>query len=242
MCTVHDLCAQEHLGREAKDAPIAAWYGGIEGGVPFGLSTFSSFGADKTRAGYALGLFGGYRFNPVLSAELSAKWGKTNLSARDCCAEGDYWLGADGKTYHAPVAGFGGADYADLKSSVSLQQYGVRLNVNLLGFFRSLRDSRWRLELSPMLAAVGTKADVKTIAGGNSLIKDKTRWHLGAGGNVQASYAVTDNLHLGIYSGMTCLTGKGMDGVAEDIHDGNLLWESGVRIGWTFSKRKEVKQ
>lgn len=241
MLAAQDVCAQEHMEREANDNSTAAWYGGIEGGVPFGVSTFSSFGADKTRAGYALGLFGGYRFNPVLSAELSAKWGKANLSARDCCAEGGYWLGADGKTVHAPVAGFGGADYADLKSSVSLQQYGVRLNVNLLGFFRKTRQSRWKLELSPMLAAVGTKADVKTIAGGNSLMKDKTRWHLGAGGNVQASYAVTDNLHLGIYSGITCLTGKGMDGVAEHIHDGNFLWESGVRIGWNFGNRKEVK-
>lgn len=80
----------------------AQWYGGIEGGVPFGMSSFSSFGADKTRAGYALGLFGGYRFTSVLSAECSAKWGKTNLAARDCCAEGGYWLGTDRMTYHAP--------------------------------------------------------------------------------------------------------------------------------------------
>ena len=241
MLAVQDVCAQEHLELEANDNSTAAWYGGFEGGVPFGVSTFSSFGADKTRAGYALGLFGGYRFNSVLSAELSAKWGKTNLSARDCCTEGGYWLGADGVTYHAPVAGFGGADYADLKSTVKLQQYGLRLNVNLLGLFRSLRDSRWKLELSPMIAAVGTKADVKTIEECKSIISDKSRWHLGAGGNLQASYAVTDRLSLGLYSGITCLTGKGMDGVSEHIHDGNLLWESGVRIGWTFSKRKEVK-
>lgn len=242
MLAVQNVCAQEHAGSGEKDAPHKVWYGGIEGGIPFAMSTFSSFGADKTRAGYTLGLFGGYQFNPVLSVELSAKWGKANLPARDCCTESSYWLGADGVTFHAPVAGFGGADYADLKSSVSLQQYGVRLNVNLLGFFHKTRQSRWRLELSPMLAAVGTKADVKTIAGDNSLMKDKTRWHLGAGGNVQASYAVTDNLHLGIYSGITCLTGKGMDGVAEHIHDGNFLWESGVRIGWNFGNRKEVKQ
>ena len=241
MLAVQDVCAQEHLELEANDNSTAAWYGGIEGGVPFGVSTFSSFGADKTRAGYAFGLFGGYRFNSVLSAELSAKWGKTNLSARDCCTEGGYWLGADGVTYHAPVAGFDGADYADLKSAVSLQQYGVRLNVNLLGLFRSLRDSRWKLELSPMLAAVGTKADVKTIEECKSIISDKSRWHLGAGGNLQASYAVTERLSLGLYSGINCLTGKGMDGVAEHIHDGNFLWESGVRIGWNFGNRKEVK-
>lgn len=242
MFSVQNICAQETLEREAEAVTHKEWYGGIEGGVPFGVSTFSSFGADKTRAGYNIGVFGGYRFNPVLSAELSAKWGKTNLSARDCCTESGYWLGADGITYHAPVAGFSGADYADLKSSVSLQQYVVRLNVNLLGFFRRTRQSRWRIELSPMLSAVGTKADVKTIADGNCIIKDKTRWHLGACGNLQASYNITDNLHLGIYSGITFLTGKGMDGVAKHIHDDNFLWESGVRIGLSFGKcRKKTK-
>lgn len=56
-----------------------SWYGGVEGGAPFSVAVFSSFGADKTRAGYAFGLFGGYRFSRVLSAELSAKWGQTNL-------------------------------------------------------------------------------------------------------------------------------------------------------------------
>ena len=242
MLAVLDVCAQEHAGSVEKDAPHKVWYGGIEGGVPFGVSTLSSFGADKTRAGYALGLFGGYQFNPVLSVELSAKWGKANLSARDCCTENGYWLGADGVTYHAPVAGFDGADYADLKSAVSLQQYGVRLNVNLLGLFLRTKQSRWRLELSPMIAAVGTKADIQTIATGSSLIEGKTRWHLGGGGNLQASYAVTDKLHLGVYSGITCLSGRGMDGVAPRVHDGNFLWESGLRISLALGKgRKQAK-
>ena len=48
------------------DAENTNWYIGIQGGVPFGVSTFSSFGADKTRAGYDIGLYAGYRFNPVL--------------------------------------------------------------------------------------------------------------------------------------------------------------------------------
>lgn len=76
MFSVQNICAQETLEREAEAVTHKEWYGGIEGGVPFGVSTFSSFGADKTRAGYNIGVFGGYRFNPVLSAELSAKWGK----------------------------------------------------------------------------------------------------------------------------------------------------------------------
>lgn len=228
--TVQELYAQENKEGKSSDIPATGWYVGIDGGVPFGFSSFSSFGSDKTRVGYDFGLFGGYRFNPVISAELFAKWGQTSLASRGCCADAFYWLGSDGLTYHAPVAGLTGADYADLKSSVFLQQYGAQLNVNLLGFFRQTRQSRLRLELSPVLAAVGTKADVKTIADGSSLIKDNTRWHLGAGGKLQASYAITDNFNLGIYSGITGLTGKGMDGLAERIHSDNFLWESGLRL------------
>lgn len=226
---------QEEKGTEAATA-TGQWYAGFEGGVPFGVSTFSSFGADKTRAGYAFSLFGGYRFNPMLSAELTLKWGKASLSARECCAGSDYWLGADGVTYHSAVPGVGGYDYSELKSDVSLQQYGVRLNVNLLGLFAATRQSRWTLEVSPMLAAVGTKATVKTIAENDRLMKDNTRWHLGAGGNLQAGYRLTEHLNVGVYSGITWLTGKGMDGIKEHVHDANFLWESGVRIGWTFGK------
>lgn len=227
--------AQEEKGTEAT-AGTGQWYIGLEGGVPFGVSTFSSFGADKVRAGYAFGLSGGYRFNPVLSAELALKWGKASLSARDCCAGAGYWLGADGITYHSAVPGVNGYGYAALKSDVSLQQYGVRLNVNLLGLFAATRQSRWTLEVSPVLAAVGTTATVKAIAGGADVLHGNTEWHLGAGGNLQAGYALTKSLRLGVYSGITWLTGKGMDGIKEHLHDANFLWESGVRIGWTFGK------
>lgn len=216
----------------------SGWYGGIEGGVPFGISTFSSFGADKTCAGYAFSLFGGYRFNPVLSAELTMKWGKTSLSARECCAESGHWLGADGSMLTAPMINGDSWDYADLKSSVTMQQYGVRLNVNLLGLFASPRKSRWTLEMSPVLAAIGTKAIIKTIADNAAVLHGSTEWHFGAGGNLQAGYALTKNLHLGVYSGIIWLTGNGMDGMPEHNHNANYIWESGVRIGWTFGKAK----
>lgn len=238
LTTLQGVSAQEFTERQeaGKPSSTTGWYGGIEGGVSFGVSTFSSFGADKTRAGYAFGLFGGYRFNPVLSAELTLKGGKASLSARECCAASDYWLGANGVTYYSAAPGVDGYDYSVLKSDVSLQQYGVRLNVNLLGLFAATRQSRWTLEVSPMLAAVGTKATVKAIAGGADVLHGNTEWYLGAGGNLQAGYAITKNLRLGVYSGITWLTGKGMDGIKEHLHDANFLWESGVRIGWTFGK------
>ena len=61
-------------GNDKVKSNSQGWYVGIKGGVPFGFSTFSSFGHDKTRLGWAAGIYGGYRFNPIFSAELSAKW------------------------------------------------------------------------------------------------------------------------------------------------------------------------
>lgn len=125
------------------------WYIGIEGGMPFGFSTFSSFGHDKTHLGWAAGLYGGYRFNSIFSAELSAKYGEMNLSAQDCCVERNYWLGSDGVLYKAGVLGMDSWEYANLKSHVRMGQYGARLNVNLLGLFHQTANSRWNLAVSP---------------------------------------------------------------------------------------------
>ena len=103
--------------------------------MPFGFSTFSSFGHDKTHLGWAAGLYGGYRFNSIFSAELSAKYGEMNLSAQDCCVERNYWLGSDGMLYNAGVLGMDSWEYANLKSHVRMGWYGARVNVHLLGLF-----------------------------------------------------------------------------------------------------------
>ncbi|MEG2599120.1 MAG: OmpA family protein [Muribaculaceae bacterium] len=239
------IMAQEKSSGQRFSPIVQGWYVGLQGGVPFGVSTFSSFGADKTRAGFTGGMYGGYRFNSVLSAELSMKWGKTALSAQDCCIEKGYWLGMDGNRYYTSVAGMNGWRYGNLKSSVSLQQYGVQLNVNLLGLFERTKQSRWTLEVSPLLAVVGTKATIKTISENTDVLKGDTKWHLGAGGNLQLGYRITKNLGVGICSGITYLTGSRMDGAPEYRHKNNFVWESGVRIGWTFGKcgkTKAIKQ
>lgn len=236
------VTAQKKVNVTSHLAAEKGWYMGVQGGVPFGISTFSSFGADKTRAGVNAGLYGGYRFNPVLSLELSMKWGKTALSTQDCCIEKGYWLGADGNRYNAPVAEMNGWSYSDLKSSVSLQQYGLQLNMNVLGFFERTKRSRWTVEVSPLLTAVGTKATLKTISENAEVKRDGTRWHLGMGGNLQAGYRLTEKLSIGIYSGITYLTGSRMDGAPEYRHKNNYLWESGVRLGWSFGKRGKAKK
>ena len=225
---------------EGKDvlAPLQGWYVGVEGGMPFGFSTFSSFGHDKTHLGWAAGLYGGYRFNSIFSAELSAKYGEMNLSAQDCCVERNYWLGSDGMLYKAGVLGMNSWEYADLKSHVRMGWYGARVNVNLLGLFHQTANSRWDLAVSPHIYAVTTKADIQTIANDAKVMKGSTNWHLGYGADLQVGYQLTSCLKLGIYSGLTRLTGERMDGMPEHLHKNNFVWESGVRLGINLSKKK----
>ena len=225
---------------EGKDVliPSHGWYVGIEGGMPFGFSTFSSFGHDKTHLGWAAGLYGGYRFNSIFSAELSAKYGEMNLSAQDCCVERNYWLGSDGMLYNAGVLGMDSWEYANLKSHVRMGRYGARVNINLLGLFHQTADSRWDLAVSPHIYAVTTKADIRTIANEAKVMKGSTNWHLGYGADLQVGYQLTSYLKLGIYSGLTRLTGERMDGMPEHLHKNNFVWESGVRLGINLSKKK----
>lgn len=225
---------------EGKDVlvPSQGWYIGVEGGMPFGFSTFSSFGHDKTHLGWAAGLYGGYRFNSIFSAELSAKYGEMNLSAQDCCVERNYWLGSDGVLYKAGVLGMDSWEYANLKSHVRMGQYGARVNINLLGLFPQTANSRWDLAVSPHIYAVTTKADIQTIADDAKEMKGSTNWHLGYGADLQVGYQLTSCLKLGIYSGLTRLTGERMDGMPEHLHKNNFVWESGVRLGINLSKKK----
>ena len=215
------------------------WYVGIEGGMPFGFSTFSSFGHDKTHLGWAAGLYGGYRFNSIFSAELSAKYGEMNLSAQDCCVERNYWLGSDGVLYNAGVLGMDSWEYANLKSHVRMGRYGARVNVHLLGLFHQTANSRWDLAVSPHIYAVTTKADIWTIADEAKVMKGSTNWHLGYGADLQVGYQLTSCLKLGIYSGLTRLTGERMDGMPEHLHKNNFVWESGIRLGISFAKAKK---
>ena len=228
---------------EASDSNLPdskGWYLGVDGGLPFGLSTFSSFGHDKTHLGWAAGIYGGYRFNPIFSAELSARYGEVNLSAQDCCVERNYWLGSDGMLYKAGVLGMDSWEYAQLKSHVRMGWYGARVHVNLLGLLRNTAHSRWTVAVSPHLYAVTTCADIQTLADHAEVMKGSTRWHLGYGASLQAGYQLTSNLNLGIYSGLTRLSGERMDGMPEHLHKNNFVWESGIRLGISFSKKKNT--
>ena len=219
------------------------WYVGALGGVPFGVSTFSSFGADKTRFGWVAGAFGGYRFTPVLSLELFVKAGQTTLAVRENDVNANYWLGNDIVRYYAPVIDMEGWDYSNLKSKVSLQQYGLQGNINIPGIFCSDGNCRWIFELSPAISVLNTRADLITIAENKKVVEGKTKWHLGVGGNVQAGYRFAKHLSVGLYGGFTHLTGEHFDKLPKHLYKDNFIYEGGVKLTWSFGKDiQRIKQ
>ncbi len=214
------------------------WYIGIQAGMPMAEGTFSSFGADKFRAGWNAGLHGGYRFTRVWSLEVNANWGQQVLTEQDCCYKRGYLLGMDWNRYHPHYIpeGTNVFQYKDLKSLTFLQRYGLQLNMNVLGFFTSLKESRWRLDISPAIYGVGSSSEIRLKSNNAYVRKNIDNWHFGYGGNAQVSYAVTKNLNLGIYGGFTHLTGAPLDGMPQ-IHLTNFIIDAGVKLTWNFGRK-----
>jgi outer membrane protein OmpA-like peptidoglycan-associated protein len=205
------------------------WYGGVSVGVPSGYSSFR-----PSKVGYSGGLFAGYRFNRILSLEGSARLGRTILGTYDCIA--NQYVGADGQHYYPAPSNMTSWQYSDIKSYVDLQQYALQLNINILGFFNRTKDSRWRVEIAPLISALGSKADLR----GTSLEKE-TKWHMGLGGNVQAGYWFTNHFGLLVYVDGTHLTGARLDGIPKFRFINNYLGEAGVKFAFGFGKSKKVE-
>lgn len=216
--------------------PQQSWYTGISGEVPFGFCTFSSFGSDKTRAGWNAGAYLGRKFSAVTSAEISLTAGRTNLAARECCVERGYWLGSDWTRYNAPVINMTGWNYSELKSTVSFLKIDARFNVNVLAFFTSGKDCPWAVEISPALSAIGTSTDLKLISTGETVRDDVSGWNFGAGARAQVRKDIGSKFQISVFSGFTYLLGRRIDGIPEHQHNSNMLWESGLRLGWRFGK------
>lgn len=211
------------------------WYIGVKGEVPFGFSTFSSFGADKTRCGWEVGLLGGYRINSIFSTEFSASLGEMQMGTRSCCDL--YWLGIDGKRYMAPVSDMESYRFDDFHSEVQFQEVGLHLNVDLLQLFRRNDRTRWLLFLSPAIYGINTKARLKINGTGQEFLKKGDQYHFAAGGDISATYRVTPNLGLRINSGVVGVAGKRIDGLPKHQHT-NLIWKNGLSITWNFGRKK----
>ena len=218
-------------------------YLGARAGMSAAEADFSSFGADKFRPGWGAGIDVGYRFTDVWSLELDATWGQVFLAEQDCCLSRHYFLGSDINRYHPTLIpeGLGGQYYADLVSKTFVQRYGLQANMNILGFFESTKAGRWGLELSPALYAVGTCSDILTKAGNAPLAENISKWHLGYGAKLQATYAIAENMNLGIYGGFTQLTGKQLDGMPK-LHVTNNIIDFGIKFTFGFKKSGKIRR
>lgn len=217
------------------DNTAAGFYVGLHTGMPMSTANFSSFGADQFRPGWAAGLAGGYRFNALWALEVSATWGQQFMAERSCCFFKDYFLGTDGLRHKYVPAGLEGHYYKDLKSRVFVQRYGVQAHMNVLALFAATKDSRWRVELSPGLSAVGTSATLLHKTDASLVVGNSDAWHLGLGLGAQASYAVTPAISLGLYGGYTHLTGKPMDGMPQ-LHVTNGIIDAGLKVTLRLGK------
>lgn len=210
------------------------WYIGADAGLSFGRGTLCSFGADKSRVGYGFGLLGGYHINSFLSTEAELRYGHLGLGAYDCCK--DLYL-ANGSRYYAPLAGAKNYRYGDIFSSVNLYELGLHLNIDFVKMFRP--ETRWSFLVLPAVYGVASKATVKTTDGENTVLKGDGQMHFGVGGDLGVGYQVSPRVNLRLYTGMTYLTGKGIDAMPQTEHATNYTWDTGVKV--TFALGRSCK-
>lgn len=215
------------------------WYVGVQGGVPFGVSTFNSFSETQTRYGYNFGALMGYRVSLLLSVEFSAMFGNVGLGANKCCT--DYFLGVDGMRYVSPVAGVSSYSYSDIYSSVFMQQYGLRLNVDMLQIVRPEYNKRWSVLLSPTIYGVGSKATIKTKGTDTKVHKADGAFQFGAGGDLAVGYRITERLGVRLMSGVNFMMGKPFDGVPGGDHNDNFVWNNSIALTWSFGRGRKAK-
>lgn len=213
------------------------WYLGAQWGMLFGVSSFSSF-APQGGGGFQGGLLVGYRLSPLFAVEALLSTGRMKLGSEACCS--DYWLGADGNRYLAPVVGMDSYSYSTLYSSVALQQYGVGLNIDLLQLWAPSRENRWSLQLMPALYGSSTQATLKMDE--LKLKRGESTFQLGLATGLGAGYRVTPTLGIRLYSGVVWMAGKGMDGVAPTNHASNLVWNPTVSLIWEVRTKNEKKK
>lgn len=219
-----------------NDAPGLRWYVGIEGGIPLGVSTLSSF-APEGDVGWLVGALGGYRFSPLLAAEVGISFGRLRLGADPCCE--DYYLGVDGVRYLSPVTGMDTYSYKDIYSSVAMQQYALRLHVDLLQLVTPDWNKRWSLTLSPAIYGIGTKSTLKQSGGSHTIVARNHQFQFGAGAGIGAGYQLTENLGIGLRSGVVCVFGERYDGLRPTDHSENLIWNNTATLIWRFNCNKQ---
>ena len=218
------------------------FYVGTHAAVAIAESNFSSFGASKFYPGWNAGLNTGYLFTKTWSLELSASWSKVALEEQDCCLSRNYLLGSNLKRYHEQSIipkDVTTQHYRNFMSQISVQRYGLQVNFNVLGLFKWMDTAPLRLELSPAIYAANTNASILTKASKTPVAKNISAWHLGYGGQLFTSYAITDNVYMGLYGAYTQYVGRPIDGLPR-VHSTNYTVDAGVKLVVYFRNKKNT--
>jgi outer membrane protein OmpA-like peptidoglycan-associated protein len=203
------------------------WYVGAMGGTSFGQGTFRSITEHQVHCGLQGGMYGGYRFNRLLSIESGFQFGGQNQYALDCCP---YWMSDREQRYMSPVLGENGWYYQDLKTSTRWGKIYLQLNTDLISLFTG-PEMRWWLNVAPQISAVTTKTSL--IAPDKTIPHDR-QWHLGLGGQADFGYQITRSLGASLYAGITCMTGERFDNIPVHAHKSNLIYDAGVKVRYSF--------
>ena len=213
--------------------PDPDWYAGVQAGTSFGQATFSSITSSQMHWGVQGGLFGGYRFNRLISVEAAFQYGAQTQTAQACCT---YWLSEDGQRYVAPLLDAKGWFYEDLQTRTQWGRLAVQANFNLLSLVSAL-DSRWSFNLSPQLALVATKTKLVTP---DAVSKKPAQVHLGLGGQASVGYQINDRIQAAFYAGISALTGERFDNIPDSFHKSNLIWDAGFKLSYSLGASRRA--
>lgn len=214
-------------GAQAFEPVDNPWYAGAGLGTSFGQCTFRSITEYGAHWGLQGGVFGGYRFNRLLSVEAGFRLGTQKQSSLDCCT---YWLSEDNVRYLSPVVGETGWYYHDVVNSTGWGKFAIQANADLLSLVTA-PDCKWSLNAGPQIGAVTTKT--KLITPDKEIQYDR-QWHLGLGGQASVGYQISESIGASLYGGITCLTGDRFDNLPEHAHRSNLIWDAGVKLAFHF--------
>lgn len=216
-------------------------YIGLGGGTSFGQATFSSITENGVRSwGLQGGIFGGYKFNRLVSLELGFQYGQQSQYNLHCCP---YWLSTTGEWRATQVIDQDGWYFEDLQSFSRWFKLALQANFDLLSFITDNRH--WSLDLSPQISLMNTRTTWKGNLSYSGAYYESVRpanWHLGLGGQVAVACAFNDTWKLGLYGGVTALTGKRFDCIPTKAHKTNLIWDAGLKLTISFGGNKKKKQ
>ncbi len=238
------LLAGTMIGGRAQEKPDAVaadqhpWYVSVQGGTSFGQCTFWSVTEKGIRNwGLQGGLTGGYKFSRLFSLELGFQYGGQSQYNLECCP---YWLSIDGDWKATQVIDKDGWYFSDLETATRWYKFSLQGNFDVLSFVK--QNKHWSLDLSPQISVMNTRTVWKGELSKSREYREKTldpNWHLGIGGQIAVSYAFNDHLGLGLYGGITALTGKRFDMIPTNVHDTNIIWDAGIKLSYAFGGGKK---